>query len=94
MLRPRILIYGAVLGAFIVGFFLAVGMRNLVGIDVLRDRNALYRVLADGTIENVYTVRLLNKDERAHQLRLSAEGPPDCTGCRSGRRSLWAAARC
>ena len=75
VLRPRILIYGAVLGAFIVGFFLAVGMRNLLGIDVLRDRNALYRVLADGTIENVYTVRLLNKDELAHQLRLSAEGP-------------------
>ena len=79
VLRPRILIYGALLGAFIVGFFLAVGMRSLVGIDVLRDRNALYRVLVDGTIENVYTVRLLNKDEREHQLRLSVEGPAGLT---------------
>jgi polyferredoxin len=43
-------------------------------VDVLRDRNALYRRLDDGRIENVYTVRFINKDTQAHALRVYAEG--------------------
>jgi cytochrome c oxidase accessory protein FixG len=76
ILRPRVLIYAALLVALAVGFITAVILRNPVGIDVIRDRNALYRTLEDGTIENVYMVRLLNKDQRAHRLELSVEGNP------------------
>jgi cytochrome c oxidase accessory protein FixG len=76
ILRPRMLVYGSLLVALVIGFGVAVAMRNPVDIDVLRDRNVLYRTLDDGTIENVYTVRLINKDEREHRFRLSASGLP------------------
>jgi cytochrome c oxidase accessory protein FixG len=74
VLRPRMAIYGSLLGLLIVGFGIAVAVRNPVGLDVLRDRNALYRRLPDGVIENVYTVRLLNKDDQAHRFSISASG--------------------
>jgi cytochrome c oxidase accessory protein FixG len=76
--RPRIIIYGSVLLALIVGFGVAVANRQLVEVDVLRDRNALYRHITnelDGDlIENVYTVRFINKDTREHALRIEANG--------------------
>jgi len=74
VLRPRIVVYGSVLLALIVGFGVAVANRALVEVDVLRDRNALFRRADDGSIENVYTVRFINKDTQAHDLRVSAEG--------------------
>jgi polyferredoxin len=42
----------------------------------MRDRNALYRTLPDGSIENVYLVRILNKDTSSHTYALSASGLP------------------
>ncbi len=72
--RPRTIIYGSLLLALIVGFGAAVGGRQLVTVDVMRDRNSLYRQLEDGRIENVYTVRLINKDTQAHTLRLAVAG--------------------
>ena len=74
VLRPRIAVYGTLLAALVVAFGVAVALRNPVGIDVLRDRNALYRRLPGGAIENVYSVRVLNKDEKAHSFTFSAEG--------------------
>jgi len=79
IVRPRMIVYGGLLAALVIGFFVAVFLRNPVDIDVLRDRNALYRVLDDERIENVYTVRLMNKDERDHSFRLSASGLPGLT---------------
>jgi polyferredoxin len=40
----------------------------------MRDRNALYRILADGAVENVYTLRILNKDQRTHEFRIRPVG--------------------
>jgi cytochrome c oxidase accessory protein FixG len=74
LVRPRTLIYGALLLALIVGFGIAVAERQLLELDVMRDRNSLYRELDDGRIENVYTVRVVNKDTHAHTLRLSVAG--------------------
>lgn len=75
--RPRTIIYGALLLALVVGFGIAVGERQLLELDVIRDRNSLYRQLDDGSIENVYTVRVVNKDTGAHTLRLSVSGLQD-----------------
>ncbi|HEY0939429.1 MAG TPA: cytochrome c oxidase accessory protein CcoG [Steroidobacter sp.] len=76
--RPRIVVYGSILLALIVGFGVAVANRQLVHLDVLRDRNALYRNIPSETggvlIENVYTVRFINKDTREHAFRIAAQG--------------------
>ena len=45
-------------------------------VEVLRDRNALYRERADGLIENVYNVKILNKDDVAHDFTIAATGLP------------------
>ncbi len=74
--RPRVFVYGGALAALTLGFIVTVTLRNPVGVDVLHDRNGLYRLLDDDRIENVYTVRLLNKDERDHRFSLSASGLP------------------
>ena len=66
VLRPRVLVYGSLLGVLFAGFIGALALRQPVGIDVIRDRNALYRLLDDGRVENVYTVKILNKSEQAH----------------------------
>jgi cytochrome c oxidase accessory protein FixG len=79
LLRPRTMIYGGMLLALIVGFAFAVASRQLVELDVLRDRNALYRTLDDGRIENVYTLRVINKDAEAHELTLRVLGLPGAT---------------
>ncbi len=76
VLRPRVLVYGALLGLLVGTFAWSIAVRTPVGLDVMRDRNALYRTLADGTIENVYLVRILNKDTTVHRFVLSARGLP------------------
>ena len=76
VVRPRMMVYGGLLGALMIGFVVSISLRTPVGLDVMRDRNALYRTLPDGSIENVYLVRILNKDTRAHRYLLSATGIP------------------
>src|SRR5690606_21133564 len=63
ILRPRVLVYGAILVAALVAVLFGLVNRDPVGLDVIRDRNALYRETSDGWIENVYTLKILNMDE-------------------------------
>jgi cytochrome c oxidase accessory protein FixG len=74
VLRPRTLVYGALLVVLFAGFLAALALRNPLGLDVIRDRNALYRLQADGSVENVYTLRILNKDEVAHSVAVRVDG--------------------
>lgn len=74
ILRPRIAIYGCILMVLIGLFGYQLTQRTPVGLDVLRDRNQLYRE-TEGAIENVYTLRILNKRDQARHFDLHAEGP-------------------
>jgi len=74
VLRPRTLIYGLILAALTAGFVVAVALRSPASLDVIRDRNALYRLTDDGNVDNVYTIRILNKSERVQRFVLEARG--------------------
>jgi cytochrome c oxidase accessory protein FixG len=74
VLRPRVVIYGALLAVLFVGFVVALANRAPVTLDVLRDRNALYRELPADRIENVYQLKILNKDDTARVVRVSVAG--------------------
>jgi cytochrome c oxidase accessory protein FixG len=74
VLRPRILIYGALLAALMVGFVATVATRSPVALDVIRDRKSLYQLTDDGNVDNVYTIRILNKTEHAQRFVLEAAG--------------------
>jgi cytochrome c oxidase accessory protein FixG len=71
VIRPRIVVYSVLLVSLLSGFAYAVTHRMPVDLDVLRDRSSLYRELDDGRIENVFTVRIINKDQHAHTFRLA-----------------------
>ena len=73
ILRPRILIYGTILLTLLTLFSVSVLTRVPLGLDVIRDRNQLYRE-TQGLIENVYTLKLLNMDNKAHTYKLSVDG--------------------
>ena len=70
------LIYGAALSLLVGGFAYALSHRAAVDLDVLRDRNTLYRELDDGRIENVFSLRIINKDQHGHSFRMAARGLP------------------
>jgi polyferredoxin len=74
VLRPRVLVYGTILALLAGGFLLALALRSPVALDVIRDRNSLYRLLDDGRVENVYTLKVLNKSERDRSFALSVSG--------------------
>jgi len=67
VLRPRVLVYACLLLALIGGWMYGVTHRSPVIAEVLRDRNAMYSQASDGGIENSYTLKLVNKDQQAHQ---------------------------
>ncbi|WP_338064408.1 4Fe-4S dicluster domain-containing protein [Thermomonas flagellata] len=72
VLRPRIFVYGTLLVLLLAGWIAGVTLRSPLSVEVLRDRNALYRETADG-LENSYTLKLINKTDQpvAYRLRLA-----------------------
>lgn len=72
--RPRVIIYSAILAIISIALVVAVFLRVPLELDVIRDRNALYRETPDGQIENVYTLKILNMDTREHDFALDAKG--------------------
>lgn len=72
--RPRVAIYSSVLVAITAGLVVAVLLRVPLALDVIRDRNSLYQTAANGAVENVYTLKILNMDTRDHRYSLRAEG--------------------
>ncbi len=73
IMRPRSLIYSLILVALIAGLVFGLLHRSAVEIDILRDRNVLYREVSGG-IENVFTARILNKDQRDHTYQIEVDG--------------------
>jgi cytochrome c oxidase accessory protein FixG len=73
ILRPRVIVYGLLLAAGFGAFGWSVMHRVPLIVDVVRDRNALYRVASDGAIENAYTLKVMNKGEAARSFAISLE---------------------
>lgn len=92
ILRPRVLIYGALLAALLAGWGWGVSHRSTLIVDALRDRNALYRETAQGTVENSYTLKLANKDRAAHQYRVRVEANSAGIAMRGGQALVQAGA--
>jgi len=76
ILRPRIVVYTVVLAAIVGAAAWMIGHRIPLKVDVIRDRGIMAREVAGGMIENIYTLRVMNTDEKAHAYRLSAGGMP------------------
>jgi cytochrome c oxidase accessory protein FixG len=79
VLRPRMIVYGLLLLALVSALGIGLVVRKPLALDVIRDRNALYRLLDDGRVENVYNVKILNKSERPHTFRIAVSGAGELT---------------
>ena len=73
IIRPRLVVYMILLIVLSGLFLFSLSQRQIIELDVIRDRNQLYRETA-GLIENIYTLKLINKDDLDHRFTLRAEG--------------------
>jgi cytochrome c oxidase accessory protein FixG len=80
VLRPRTLVYGAILSGIIVAFFVALTLRVPLKVDVIRDRHALAREVIDAQgvalVENAYRLQVMNTTETRRTYTLRAAGLP------------------
>ena len=73
LVRPRLIGYAAALVAMMGLFAYAVADRSLVKLDVLKDR-VLYRENEQGLVENVYTLKVMNKAQNEQTFIIEASG--------------------
>ncbi|HJV51108.1 MAG TPA: cytochrome c oxidase accessory protein CcoG [Noviherbaspirillum sp.] len=73
-LRPRVLIYTAILILVVSGFLGSLLTHNSLKLDVIRDRGAMGREVEDGMIENVYRLQIMNTDEFPHKYKIKVSG--------------------
>ena len=76
VLRPRVLIYTAILATVIAAMSVTLAMRIPVKLNVLKDRANLVRETNDGWMENVYRLQIMNTSETPHRFEMSVRGLP------------------
>ena len=72
--RPRMIVYAVLLATITLGLLYSMATRVPLKLDIIRDRNALYRETNEEWIENVYTLKIINMDKLDHHLSLSVSG--------------------
>ncbi len=76
-LRPRTILYFIAwtsVGLLMLGALLT---RSDLDVNVLRDRNPLFTTLSDGSINNGYTLKILNKKHEERTFAIFVDGMPD-----------------
>lgn len=77
LLRPRVLVYTAILSALTIGMVVSLYFKPDFRLDVLRDRAMMARYTNEGKIENVYNLKLENDTESSRDYTLKVTGLPD-----------------
>lgn len=79
VVRPRTLVYLLGWAAIGAAMLVALSMRPSIGLNVLHDRNPLFVMLSDGSIQNGYDIKILNMTPQPRDLVFSIEGLPGAT---------------
>jgi len=74
VLRPRVLVYGAVLLLITAAVGVSLAMRTPFKVDIVRDRSTLARLVEDGWVENVYRLQVMNATEATQRYTVQAAG--------------------
>jgi cytochrome c oxidase accessory protein FixG len=75
LLRPRVWIYSAILLAALSGILYGLTSLDPIQLKVLHERAPLFVTLSDGSIQNKYTLKILNKLTEDLEVKISASGP-------------------
>jgi len=73
-LRPRVLVYTAILWTVIVAIGVTLYMRVPLKVDVIRDRASLSREVDGRWVENIYQLQIMNTQEARHRFVIRASG--------------------
>ncbi len=73
--RPRVLVYFTIMTLALVGIFYGLTHLGTLELKVIHERQPLFVLQSDGSIQNKYDVKILNKLDHELQARISAEGP-------------------
>jgi cytochrome c oxidase accessory protein FixG len=76
ILRPRVLIYAAILAGVVLAAGAGLWLRVPLKVDVIRDRAAISREVEGGLVENVYRLQIMNTTERARSYEVAVAGLP------------------
>jgi cytochrome c oxidase accessory protein FixG len=74
VLRPRVIIYSAILLALCAALIISLSLRNSFRVDVVRDRGVMARLVDGGLLENVYRLQIMNATESTQHYLISATG--------------------
>lgn len=72
--RPRLIGYATVLLIMISGLVYAMASRTAFELDIIRDRGSLYQLTPNDTVENSYTLEMMNMSQGELTYRISIEG--------------------
>jgi cytochrome c oxidase accessory protein FixG len=73
-LRPRVLIYAAILWTVIIAIGITLYARVPLKVDVIRDRASLSREVDGRWVENIYRLQIMNTQEVPHRFIIHASG--------------------
>ena len=88
ILRPRVLVYSAVLLIICAAWLAGLTLRSPFKVNVVRDRGVLARVVEDGWVENVYRLQIMNATEQPQRYRVAVSGLPQMSHDLRGEVSL------
>jgi cytochrome c oxidase accessory protein FixG len=78
-MRPRVLVYSAILLGITAAVGVSLYLRTPLRVDVMRDRGSLARMVEQGRIENVYRLQIMNATEETQRYAISVSGLPGIT---------------
>lgn len=73
LVRPRVWVYTGILALALVGIIYGLSTLQAIDLKVLHERAPLFVQLSDGSIQNKYTLKLLNKSEEDLEVDISAD---------------------
>ncbi|GAB4352548.1 MAG: cytochrome c oxidase accessory protein CcoG [Gammaproteobacteria bacterium] len=73
--RGRVWVYGGIMTAALVGIVVGLSTVAPLELKVLHERQPLFVLQSDGSIQNKYTLKVLNKTDREISVTISASGP-------------------
>ena len=76
IVRPRVLVYSAILGAIILAVATSLFLRTPFKVDIVRDRATLARIVEGGKIENEFRLQIMNATEEQQDYTLAVDGLP------------------
>ncbi len=78
-MRPRVLVYTAILFTITAAVGVSLFLRTPLRVDVMRDRGSLARMVEQGRIENVYRLQIMNATEQTQRYSINVSGLPGIT---------------